>query len=265
VNISVSRKIETWGNFPDACHANTLRRLWRTHSDAVNGALLEKWWPEERLERSLKTDLFDEAVNEGLIPCLTSRTKRTFCIDTSFRIHQMAKSRYPALKTILTDVRQLPFKNDVFDHIISNSTLDHFESLDDLSVALKGLFRVLRPGGQMILTLDNPENPVVLLRNGLPYPLLKRLKIIPYYVGATLRRHRLKILLENIGFQILEMDAILHCPRILAVIMTHWMEDHASPGMQRKFLRLLMTFEKLSRWPTRFLTGYFIAVKAIKS
>ena len=37
--------------------------LWRRHSDAVNWGLLERWLPP-RLERVLKTDLFDEAVGD---------------------------------------------------------------------------------------------------------------------------------------------------------------------------------------------------------
>jgi ubiquinone/menaquinone biosynthesis C-methylase UbiE len=176
----------------------------------------------------------------------------------------MARCRYPDLYTVGADVRDLPFANGTFDGIVSNSTLDHFESLDDLSGSLQELFRVLRPGGQMILTLDNLSNPIILLRNCLPFPLLKRLKIVPYYVGVTLGPHRLQHLLEEIGFKVLEVDAIMHCPRVLAVAIARWMERYASPKAQRCFLRFLMAFETLSCLPTRFLTGYFIAVKVMR-
>ena len=171
----------------------------------------------------------------------------------------------PALQTIGADVRHLPFADGAFDSIVSNSTLDHFESLDDLSISLQELFRVLRPGGQMILTLDNLSNPIILLRNWLPFPLLKRLKIVPYYVGVTLRANRLEALLNDSGFEVVEVDAIMHCPRVLAVMMARWVEKHTSLRTQRSLLRLLMAFERLSRLPTRFLTGYFVAVKATKS
>jgi SAM-dependent methyltransferase len=245
-------------------HWEGFQRLWRTHSDQINKALLSRWLPEEQLECTLKTDLFDEAVHDGLIPSLAHRTRRLFCIDVSFMVHQMVKRRYPDLQTVSADVRRLPFKEASFDSIVSNSTLDHFESMEDLVSALKELRRVLQPGGQLILTLDNPTNPIVFLRNWLPSRLLAKIGAIPYYVGKTLGARRLKHLLDELGFQPLETDAILHCPRILAVIVAGWMEKHASHEIQRKFLSFLMGFEKLSKLPTRFLTGYFVAVRCRK-
>jgi SAM-dependent methyltransferase len=249
---------------PETYQAQGLQRLWRAHSDLVNQALIARWRPVTQTETLLKTDLFDEAVSDGLSPLLNSLAKRVFYIDSALEVHEMAKGRYSDLQTIGADVRHLPFANGTFDGIVSNSTLDHFESLDDLSVSLQELFRVLRPGGQMILTLDNLSNPIILLRNCLPFPLLKRLKIVPYYVGVTLRANRLEYLLKETGFEVLEVDAIMHCPRILAVALAHWMERFISPRMQRHFLRFLMAFETLSCLPTRFLTGYFVAIKATK-
>ena len=116
----------------------------------------------------------------------------------------------------------------------------------------------------MILTLDNLSNPIILLRNWLPFILLKRLKIVPYYVGVTLRARQLEGLLKDFGFEVVEVDAIMHCPRVLAVTIARWVEKHTSFRTQISFLRLLMAFERLSRLPTRFLTGYFVAVRCIK-
>jgi len=213
------------------------------------------------MDTLLKTDLFDEAVSDGLSPLLNSLAERVFYTDSALEVHEMARGRYARLQTIGADVRDLPFANSIFDAIISNSTLDHFESPGDLSGSLQELFRVLRPGGQMILTLDNRSNPMILLRNWLPFSLLKRLKIVPYYVGVTLGPHRLQSLLKETGFDVIEVDAIMHCPRVLAVRVARWVERHASLRTQKSFLRLLMAFEGLSRLPTRFLTGYFVAVK----
>jgi ubiquinone/menaquinone biosynthesis C-methylase UbiE len=213
------------------------------------------------MDTLLKTDLFDEAVSDGLSPLLNSLAKRVYYIDSALEVHEIAKHRYSHLQTIGADVRHLPFANDTFGGIVSNSTLDHFESPGDLSGSLQELFRVLRPGGHMVLTLDNLSNPMILLRNRLPYLLLKRLKIVPYYVGVTLRANRLEYLLKETGFEVLEVDAIMHCPRVLAVTITRWVERHTSLRTQRSFLRFLMAFEGLSRLPTRFLTGYFVAVK----
>ena len=249
---------------PETYQSQGLQKLWRAHSDSVNKALVARWRPAGQMDTLLKTDLFDEAVSDGLSPLLNSLAKRVFYIDSALEVHEMAKCRYSRLQTIGADVRHLPFANDTFDGIVSNSTLDHFESPGDLSGSLQELFRVLRPGGQMILTLDNLSNPMILLRNWLPYPLLKRLKIVPYYVGVTLRANRLEYLLKETGFEVLEVDAIMHCPRVLAVTIARWVEKHTSLRTQKSFLRLLMAFEGLSRLPTRFLTGYFVAVKVRK-
>jgi SAM-dependent methyltransferase len=260
----MAKKRSARGILPESYQALGLQKLWRAHSDSVNKALVARWRPVGQMDTLLKTDLFDEAVSDGLSSLLNSLAKRVFYMDSALEVHEMAKRSHSRLQTIGADVRDLPFANGTFDGIVSNSTLDHFESLDDLSGSLQELFRVLRPGGQMILTLDNLSNPIILLRNCLPFPLLKRLKIIPYYVGVTLRPKRLEYLLKEIGFEVLEVDAIMHCPRVLAVTMVRWVEKHTSLRTQRSFLRLLMAFEGLSRLPTRFLTGYFVAIKATK-
>jgi SAM-dependent methyltransferase len=258
------KKENGWEGFPGAYQERGLQKLWRSHSDAVNKALLIRWLSAGQRESLLKTDLFDEAVTEGLSPLLSALAKKVFYIDTSFEVHQMTRHHRPRLQTIRTDVRRLPFSNGTFDGIVSNSTLDHFESSHEIVTSLRELYRVLRTGGEMILTLDNLANPIILLRNGIPFHWLYWMKIVPYYVGTTLRPHRLQPLLEEIGFKILEVDAIMHCPRVLAVALARWMERYSSLETQRYFLRSLMAFEHLSRLPTRFITGHFIAVKVAK-
>ena len=259
-----AKKENVWEGFPGTYQAQGPQRLWRTHSDSVNKALVARWGPVGQIATLLKTDLFDEAVGDGLSPLLASQANRVVYTDLSLEVHLMARCRYPGLRTVVADVRRLPFVRDAFHGIVSNSTLDHFQSLDDLRDSLKELLRVLQPGGQMVLTFDNLSNPVIRLRNWLPFGLLKRLRIVPYYVGVTLGPHRLKHLLQENGFEVLETDAIIHCPRVLAIMAARWLERHGTPRAQRFFLRLLTAFEGLSRLPTRFLTGYFVAIKATK-
>lgn len=263
-NILIPKKGEVWEGFPGAYQDKGFQRLWRAHSDAVNKALLMRWWPVDRVDQLLKTDLFDEAANEGLYPFLDARANHVLGMDISFPVASQARLRYPGFQTTEADVRCLPFMDNTFDLIVSNSTLDHFESIEEIAVSLRELHRVLRPGKQMILTLDNLANPIVFLRNWLPFRLLQRLKIVPYYVGVTLGQHRLQHLLKDTGFKVLEVDAIMHCPRVFAVAIARWLERHTSPKTQTAFLRFLMLFEHLSRLPTRFFTGHFIAVKVTK-
>jgi SAM-dependent methyltransferase len=237
--------------------------LWRRHADAVNAALLRRWLPAGPIRRALKTDLFDEAFGEGLVPLLAERAEHVVGTDLAPHVRRAASRRYPRLEAVAADVRSLPFKDASFDLIVSNSTLDHFETQADIRAALSELARILRPGGGLILTLDNPANPAVWLRNALPQGWLRRLRLIPYPVGATCGARRLDAAVRAAGLEVRETTAILHCPRVLAVAAAGWLDRR--PGRTGEaFLRPLLAFERLERWPTRFHTGHFVAVRAGK-
>lgn len=241
--------------------------LWRAYSDAVNSVLVANWLPaggQTAARRILKTDLFDEAVGEGLYPLLKARAEAVVAIDLSTATVRTAQSRYPELETVPADVRSLPFADGDFDVIVSNSTLDHFESRDDLVMGLRELNRVLAPGGELLVSLDNLANPVVALRNALPFPLLHGLGLVPYYVGATVGPRGLRRILTAAGFEVADTSVIMHAPRIVAVLIAKLLGRRAGLRTRRAFLRALLPFESLSRWPTRHLTGYFIAARAVK-
>jgi ubiquinone/menaquinone biosynthesis C-methylase UbiE len=236
--------------------------LWRTHSDQVNLAFLTARLPQQPVSRLLKTDLFDEAVGIGLLAVLGTRAHGVFGIDISFgTLENACKS---AGKTICADVRHLPFTTGSFDIVVSNSTLDHFQSWDDVVASLQELRRVLRPGGELLLTLDNMANPIIALRNLLPFKWLHHAGIVPYYVGVSCGPVKLRRLLKSVELELIEMTSILHCPRILVVHLARALRARAGTDAQRKFLHWLMEFERLSQWPTRYLTGNFLAVRCIK-
>lgn len=233
-------------------------KLWRAHSDAVNRAWLASWWPQRRVERVLKTDMFDEAVGEGVYGLLVSRARFATGIDIALPTLRSARNGIGA------DVRQLPFTDGAFDVVVSNSTLDHFQSEEELVASLRELRRVLRPGGELLLTLDNAANPLVAIRNVLPFALLHRLGLTPYQVGVTCGPGQLRWLLHKTGFEVGEMGALLHCPRVLAVKQAVAVQQSGNAARQERFLEGLMKWERLARWPTRWLTGYFVAVRAVR-
>ena len=241
------------------------RSLWRAHSDAVNTSLFADWLPDTPVGRLLKTDLFDEVCGEGLYPLLATRAEQLVAVDVSCLAVGSVLAGRPGLLAVPADVRQLPFADGVFDAVVSNSTLDHFRTSGDVVLSLRELCRVLREGGHLLLTLDNLANPMVALRNALPFRPLKRLRIVPYYVGSTYRPAPLRAVLRETGFDVLEMKAVMHCPRVLSVGLAGMLERWAGADAQRGFLRMAMAFERLSRTPLRFLTGYFIAVRAVKA
>jgi SAM-dependent methyltransferase len=171
--------------------------LLRSYSDAVNRVLVDRWLPDEPVGRLLKTDAFDEAAGEGLFPLLRVRAREVVVVDVSEAAVAAARERHPGLAAECGDVRRLDFPDATFDAVVSNSTLDHFESLEELRVAVHELARVLRPGGTFMVTLDNPANPLVGFRNLLPYQLLRRLGILQYRMGATCAAARLRRLVTE--------------------------------------------------------------------
>jgi SAM-dependent methyltransferase len=239
-------------------------RLWRRHSDAVNHALFARWLPAAPVTRLLKTDVFDEAVSGGLYGLLRSRVGTLVGIDIAPVILYEAGRGRPDLHRSCADVRALPFAGDTFDVVVSNSTLDHFDTLEEIRTSLREIHRVLRADGRLLITLDNGRNPMIALRNALPQRLLQRLGLVPYQVGATCGPSRLARLLNETGFAIAQVGAVMHCWRVLAVALAGIVERRAGAEGQRRFLQHLQGWERLARWPTRFLTGHFIAIEAVK-
>jgi len=260
-----SRDTAYWNRLAEFWQAQRPHALWRQYSDALNGSLMERWLPDGQLARVLKTDLFDEAVSEGLYPLLATRATHVVAIDLSRVAAQIARGKYPGLSVVPADARHLPFADQSFDLILSNSTLDHFDVEADLSLALRELGRTLRPGGHLVLTMDNLDNPLVWLRNSLPAIWLGRLGVVPYKMGKTAGVHALQSMVRAAGLEVLRSTAILHSPRVLAVTAAAWLHRRKVAGVfPSGFFRILRAFERLEGLPTRYLTGHFVALFARK-
>ncbi len=240
--------------------ASSATPLWRLQSDMVNRALLERWLPTG-LESVLKTDLFDECVSDGLYPALALHAEQVAGIDVSPEVVAAADRRHRDLEATVTDVRALPFEHESFDAVVSNSTLDHLEGIDEVATALGEIHRVLRPGGRLVLTVDNPYHPLVAARNAMPAALARAIRPTPYPSAWTCGPDTLGDLLRRAGFQVLETTAILHFPRVIAAVAG------VLNGRLAHRPRVAATFrgaERLERWPTRFVTGHFIATLAVR-
>lgn len=230
----------------------------RVYSDEVNRALVARWLPSLAGARVLKTDLFDEAVAGGLVPGLRSAGASVVGIDVSESTIAAARARNPHLTAKVADVRRLPFPSGSFDVVVSNSTLDHFASADDLTLGVRELHRVLRRGGTLLITLDNAANPLVALRNLLPARALRRLGLVHYFLGATCGPRRLSKLLRAAGFELERTGSVMHFPRLAARVLA------ATVGPRPALLRLLLAAERLERSPLRYATGQFVAARAVK-
>lgn len=252
---SLDRPTIYWdGVAREAAHAAP--PLWRRQADEATSLLLDRWLPERPLGRVLKTDLYDESCTAGLVPVLGPRARFLLGIDVSPVVARTARARTPVVAAV-ADARALPFRAASFNAVVSNSTLDHFARPEEIARALRELERVLVPDGILILSLDNPLHPLVGLRNRLAR-LWRHLGVVPYEIGATHGPRGLRAALEASGFVVLEMAAVHHFPRLLLVA--------AERLLARRFTATVLgaarRSERLGSWPTRFVTGQYVAALA---
>lgn len=260
-----SSRASEWDGYGSRWVAERPQQLWRRHSDAVNVALIRQWLPQKKLRRVLKTDLFDEAVSTGICPSIGERAGQVVGLDVSFSVIEQAAKSCPGLGGAGADVRNLPFSAQSFDAVVSLSTLDHFDSRDDVSAAMREVHRVLAPGGTFILTLDNLANPLIALRNALPPSLLLATGLVPYPVGRTFGPVEAGQLVAEASFEIVEQTAIMHAPRVLAVPVMGAFSRALNGTAASRASRIALAFEQLRGLPSRFVTGHFIAIRAVKS
>ena len=239
--------------------------LWRQHSDAAVGALFARWLGNRFASRLLKTDIFEEASSQGLYPLLADHAKLLFAADVSMPLIRAALIRCPSLRLVQCDIRAPAFLAETFDIIVSTSTLDHFSTATQLRTALNGLASLLAPGGELLITLDNLSNPVIAVRNAIPHKWRTRLGLTPYYVGATCGPAQLRKYLTEARLKVVELTAVVHFPRWPAICVARILERYCSPRASERLLAVMQRFEVLSPAPIRYLTGNFIAARALKS
>ncbi|HEY8514713.1 MAG TPA: class I SAM-dependent methyltransferase [Candidatus Binatia bacterium] len=230
--------------------------LWRLHADRATLALLEGWWPAGRCARVLKTDLYDESRTRGLVPALAERADVVVGIDVSTVVARRAAAGGPVL-VVTSDVRALPFGAGAFDVVMSNSTLDHFRAKGEIGRALRELERVLAADGSLLLTLDNPRHPLLALRTMLA-PIWRRLGLVPYPLGATYGARELREALVASGFTVEALTAVHHFPRIALVAAQRLLPV----ALGERLLRIADRAERCGAWPTRFVTGQYVAALA---
>ena len=226
--------------------------------------LIARWCGDLRDKVVLKTDLFEEAHGSDQflfeLPVDAVRVGVDIAPVVVRRAREQARVAGTTLPLLLAgDVLDLPFRADTCDVVISNSTLDHFPERRLIEVALLELHRVLKPGGILVVTFDNPHSLSYLAGR------LKRLvRPDPFYLGRTLSREALGETLARLGYQVTDATAIIH-----------GLENHSSAVMEAArrlggarlpaaIGRVLDLLERLETIPTRYVTGAFVAARAVK-
>jgi len=254
-----------WDAAWKAHHANP----WFRHQADAYAAWVHARAPEvlaRMPRRILKTDAFDEAC--GFDPLHSAFGARGYVLmDVSARVLSHARQGTSAAGTACaTDVRALAFRRAAFDLVVSPSTLDHFADPRYIAVALREIRRVLRPGGHLLVALDNPANPILRVRR-LVYRLAGPVGgLIPFPMGQTLSRVRLVAVLQREGFEVCASGYLLHVPRLLGLWLGEWA---ARGGHTRLAAGLRSCYGGLDRLlgalPTQRWTGHFVVVHCRES
>lgn len=229
---------------------------------AVNLGLVHRWTAGMAVDAYLKTDLFEEAHGvDALIPRLFDGRARAIGVDLAWTTVRKARRRIgaDAASFIASDLRCLALPDACVDVVVSTSSLDHFETAGELRTALAELARVLRPGGRLLVTLDNPDNVL--------YPLLRwasRRERAPFPLGHTLAREELDDELARAGLEVVDRDWLIHNPRMVSTLMVLALRRLLGRRADAPIRALLAAFAPLGRLPTRRYTACFVAAIARK-
>lgn len=229
---------------------------------ALTRALVQRWTAGTEVAGYLKTDVFEEAHGEdALLGRLYDGRPQAIGIDVSWATVRAAAKRCgpQAAMFFATDLRNIALPPACVDLVVSTSTLDHFDERDDIRQALAELARVLRPGGRIVVTLDNPQN--------LLYPALRwvsRRQRAPFPLGWTLRREELNDELARAGLEVEANDWLIHNPRMLSTALVLALRRLLGARADAPIRGLLALFAVLGRLPTRRYSACFVAACARK-
>lgn len=224
--------------------------------------LIADWTAGSHPQSILKTDLFEEGFGDDHILTDTQpKCPARFGMDTSHSTVLAAARRFPGLRgnLVVTDARQTGCRNESHDLIVSTSTLDHFETREEFHAAIAELVRSLRPGGLLVLTVDNPWN--LLYR---PLRLYSRTRLAPFFLGYTPSLPTLRRNLEALGMEIEDQRWLIHNPRLVSTLLFLGLRRVLGESATPAISFLLRCFSVLGKLPTRSLTACFQAVAARK-
>ena len=211
---------------------------------------------------ALKTDLFEEAFGaDALLHDLAPLCPNWIGMDVAAATVLEARARFHSTgaRFLVCDARRLPMRAQSLDLVISNSTLDHFADRRDFEAAVSEIARLLRPGGRLLITVDNPRNPFYI-----PLRWISLWRRSPFPLGYTPSARALRVLLASNGLEVIDTGTLIHNPRGLSTVLflvIRRVTGHYAPGLIARFLNL---FEKLDRLPTRGITACFLAACAVR-
>ncbi|AKM79201.1 MAG: Methyltransferase-like protein [Candidatus Beckwithbacteria bacterium GW2011_GWB1_47_15] len=174
-----------------------VNRFWYVPSDIVARLAEALVWQE----RSFKKPVLDIGCGDGSIGELIFKGKVIdMGIDLNQKAIETAADSDVYKKTRAADATKLPFKNNSYQTVVSNSTFEHIN--DDVQ-AVKEAYRVLEPGGYLYLTVPTDKFEAAVARLARTEKNLARInQRLAHYHYHSLKDWR--VILKRTGFQTVE-------------------------------------------------------------
>lgn len=126
--------------------------------------------------------------------------KEIYGIDINdLYLKSIDRNKFPGKKIVLkkSDIRKLPFKNGMFDFVVSSLVLEYMKTEKELSKAIHELKRVLKKNGILIVATPHRNVFTIFVRGQIINRILPRNRKDPNFImGVT----RSKQELEKFGF-----------------------------------------------------------------
>jgi SAM-dependent methyltransferase len=179
------------------------------------------------------TRLLDAGCGAGLLALLASlRGARVTALDASAGLLEIARKRLPGAEVREGDLEALPFADSSFDAVTAVNSVFYAA---DMSAAMREFFRVVQPGGRVVVTAWGPPERCEFLTSVMPgiAPLMPPPppRAQPPHPGALSEQGALQSLLEQAGLRFLEEGEVA-CPFIFPSAEASW-RGNASAGVNQ--------------------------------
>jgi len=243
----------------------TFKRMKKSHLETniarykadENLKLLKKWCDNLKNKKILKTDLFEECYKRDQFSDKI-RCKNIYGIDVSKKITINSKKRNKNLIHLVSDICHLPFKDEKFDVVISNSTLDHIK-VKDVPKAIGEIKRVLKDNGILILTIDNKHNPLYTI--GLF--LGNRLNLLPFHQERCYTVKEVKRLINDKNLKVVDEDVIFNLIPPLDIFLA-FLEKYNKDISLKLSCTIVRFSKRLNSKYIKYLVGRQLAFKIKK-
>ena len=152
-------------------------------------------------------------------------------------------------------VNHLPFKDETFDRVVSSGVITCLPTVQDAMLSLAEFYRVLKPGGILMVDFFNQQSHYTKVRK----TLFKEAINPPEYISPS----SFKTQLEDAGFKLLTFRGFDYKPYQGYLFMSRWRKLVDPCFVQERFSRFVEA-RVVPRIPGISRYGYRIYVKCVK-